>query len=448
MKHRLFMSTLVSLLVCCASGAFAEDLTDVDVDAEIRVRYESYRNFDFAEESGDNDNFVGERARLGITAEPKEGLSGRIEILAGYVWGEKLNTSESTVISPGEDETVNSSPGIDLHEAFFEVDELGGLPLMIRFGRQEMKLGPERLIGSNDWSDTPRSFDSLKLIFDFSPVLIDLAFAKLPENKSLYFAAVKYDSSESLGLVGDLHIIHRREPNEEGNGAAESLIDVGVWFDWKFFNKSLQFAAEADYQFGTIFESLPEEQKINAFAYWVMLEYQPDFGFLSPVVGAEYAYATGDEDTDMYKTFNTLYPSTGSYYGQMGVVGLSNMQSIRFRLGGDLMGLFKIYADYYMFRLAAVEDYWYIDGGSTYNDAYLSGENILTPEMAAGADASTDLGSEIDLIVEINANDYFDLCGTWGRFMPGSYITDTLKYGQELTASDVDYFYLQGRLHF
>lgn len=447
MKH-LLMVTPVFLLFCCASLAFAEDLTDIDADAEVRLRYESYRNFDFAEESGDNDNYMSERARIGLTAEPKEGLSGRIEILSGYVWGEKLNTSEPTAISPGEDETVYSSPGVDLHEAYFEVDELGGLPLMIKFGRQEISLGAERLIGSNDWSDTPRAFDALKLIFDFSPLLIDLAFAKLPENKSLYFAALKYDSTDSLGLTGDLHIIHRREPNDTGNGLAESLIDVGAWFDWNFLDKSLEFAAAGDFQFGTIFEDLPEEREINAFSYWTQLEYHPDFGFISPIVGAEYAYASGDEGTDMYKSFNQLYPSTGSFYGQMGVVGLSNMQSIRFRLGADLMGLFVVYADYYMFNLAATEDYWYIDGGDTYNDAYLSGENVLSPEVALAADASTDLGSEIDVAIEINANNYFDIAAAWGRFMPGSYVKDTLKFGQELNASDVDYFYLQGRLHF
>lgn len=73
---------------------------------------------------------------------------------------------------------------VDLYQAFIEADQIGGLPLRFRLGRQELKLGNEWLVGNQFWFDplTYLSFDGARLTFTPEGLELDAFWMKLNEN--------------------------------------------------------------------------------------------------------------------------------------------------------------------------------------------------------------------------------------------------------------------------
>ncbi len=73
---------------------------------------------------------------------------------------------------------------VSLYQAYIELNELAGLPVRLRLGRQELILGNEWLVGNNFWFNplTYLSFDGARLTYGADTFTVDAFWMKLNEN--------------------------------------------------------------------------------------------------------------------------------------------------------------------------------------------------------------------------------------------------------------------------
>jgi hypothetical protein len=112
------------------------------------------------------------RSRLRATARPLSWLTVVAEIQdSRYLGQSDPSQSRGT--------TDASADGLDMHQAWGEIDDLFDIPLSLRLGRQEITFGNERLMGVSNWSNTGRSFDGARLMYRAGDLSIDAWGARL-----------------------------------------------------------------------------------------------------------------------------------------------------------------------------------------------------------------------------------------------------------------------------
>lgn len=168
-------STLImaALVVSISSFAFAE-LQNVEVGGNIRIRGNWY-DFDRASDT----SFIEQRTRLSVKADFTQDVSAFIELDYYNFWGEDFRSLYLT----GADFRGSGGNDVDLYQGYIEAKDMWGTPLSMRVGRQELALGNQLLVGTNDVSSLYRglSFDALRLTFANDVVSVDAIAAKLVE---------------------------------------------------------------------------------------------------------------------------------------------------------------------------------------------------------------------------------------------------------------------------
>ncbi len=120
---------------------------------------------------------VNQRTRLSAKADFTGEVTGLIEFDSYDTWGEDFRSNHIT----GADFRQNSAADdVSVYQAYIEARELGGLPLTLKVGRQEVLLGSGWLIGTNDTGSifTGLSFDAVALVYAQDPVQIVGFWAK------------------------------------------------------------------------------------------------------------------------------------------------------------------------------------------------------------------------------------------------------------------------------
>ena len=112
------------------------------------------------------------RARLAADARPTPRVRAFVQVQDARLWG-----GEDPALALGT--LDGDADQLDVHQAFFELDSLGRLPLALRVGRQELAYGNERLVGALGWSNVGRSFDAARLRWTRGPLSADLFAAQL-----------------------------------------------------------------------------------------------------------------------------------------------------------------------------------------------------------------------------------------------------------------------------
>ncbi|MCB1324404.1 MAG: alginate export family protein [Spirochaetales bacterium] len=143
-------------------------LEGFDVFGLVRFRPEMRSNYDFnrdgvtctsgiCQSNNDDSEFVGQKIQVGVEYKFSEQLRARVVIQDSRVWGGE--TGSDTGLNTANDSTNQST---DIREAWIGADRLLG-PLDLIVGRQVLAFGDERLVGSLDWTNVGRSFDSVRL---------------------------------------------------------------------------------------------------------------------------------------------------------------------------------------------------------------------------------------------------------------------------------------------
>ena len=188
----------IFFLLAGATAAFA-DLQNVTVGTDIQIRGQYWRNtfnarvlpagvgpqirwpgsfmparpigdasggqnvmsyYDWDSRHGDY-RLVEQRTRLNLNADFTDRVSAFVEVDSYDVWGTDFRSNYIT----GADVPGGTADDVGIYQAYIEANEMWGLPLQLRVGRQELELGGGWLLGNN--SRLPEfpglSFDGIRL---------------------------------------------------------------------------------------------------------------------------------------------------------------------------------------------------------------------------------------------------------------------------------------------
>ena len=295
---RYFRLTGSLLIFILSTSTFAQQ--NIKVNAQIRHRYEIDKR-DFNSDTGSN-NFSYLRSRLGIAFNNSENLNAFLQIQDSRIFGGETSTLDG------------SANSIDVHQAYFTLNNFFNLPLDVKLGRMEVIYGPQRLIGAVDFHNVGRSFDGVIFKFHF-------------EKSTLDFFAFQLNESSRTNNEGDFNIY-----GVYSNFTPPKMVTFQPFLIWRranpsknfneytagFYSKgksgNLQHELEFAYQGGT-----SARGDISAMMAAANLRYTITRHSLRPQISAGVEILSGDDDSgdDELKTFNTLYATNHKYYGFM-----------------------------------------------------------------------------------------------------------------------------------
>ncbi|MBI5368103.1 MAG: alginate export family protein [Planctomycetes bacterium] len=402
----------------------------IKLGGQVRVRGEWRAPNDFrtpgtqgrpaADRVGDDDDLLLLRTRLWVDATPAENVRAFVQIQDSRTWGE-----ESTV--------ATDTKNVDLHQGFFELQNLFGSKFTLRAGRQELSFGDQRLVSPLDWSNVGRSWDALRLTYKEEAWSADLFTSLVREGSTtdedynfngLYFSATGLLKDHVI----DLYVFERAYHDEQftaENGTAGDLQDVtpGIRLQgrWDAVDYSGEFSGQLGQRAG---------DEVAAWATAMTLGYN-FAGAWKPRVGIEYDYATGDaHPTDgEYGTFDPLFPFGHAYQGLMDIFSWRNGHDGVLSLSAQPLEWAKLYVDWHNFWLDHKRDGWYGAAGTLIRRAPTGSPDPY-------------VGSEIDLHTKITVGSNVDIWAGWGHFFAGGYVGDT---GYE---DDMDWLFLQCSVKF
>jgi hypothetical protein len=383
------------------------------ISGQIRFRVESFNDFDFDDDvNTDNldDDFGLSRLRLAVELKPNDVLRLYFQLQDSH----QFETDQATAFREGP---AAREDRVDIYQAYVDVAPFGDLPLTIRAGRQVLSYGDQRLIGGFDWSNTSRSFNAVKMMYNREQAFLDVFFANvvIPEDRHfntephaddvfvLYCGWKQFPGGvwEGYFLVRDDD--RRGFPDRE-------IYTFGTRIAAKYpGNDAIDYSIELVGQTGDLPDSVDQE----AFAAHFGGGYTFKNHAWTPRIGLEYNYSTGDDDpTDGdNETFDNLYPTNHLHYGYMDRFSWRNMHDFAIRAKAKPMEKLTIKCDLHFFWLDDADDAWYNAGGG-----------VIRPGTP-GADEF--VGEEIDLVASYKYNKNLSFSAGYSHFFAGDFVDDT-----------------------
>ena len=285
----------------------------IDLDGKMRVRNEA----DGRDFQGDSalSTYTLLRTRLGARAVP-------VSNLVVYVQVQDARTLR------GDPNTLPGKSNLDLHQAYFIVQNLWGRPMAVQVGRQELAYGNQRVIGTVDFSNLGRSLDGVKLTFGRqSPLdlfMMTVSRSKAPVLGAATPAATAGLESKENNLFGayyqyrpnsdsNLHLYGLFESNHEkaANGHAElDRATLGTYGKSRIGR--VRFETEVGLQIGK-----RQGQNVRAFLASASVNYTFDAPS-RPGLTIGYDYLSGMKPGDKdFKVFDTSLATNHNFYGFM-----------------------------------------------------------------------------------------------------------------------------------
>ena len=332
----------------------------------------------------------------------------------------------------------------DFHQLFADFNVLGeDVPLTLRFGRQELSYGKQRLVSPLPWGNTRRRFDGVKLFWRDEKFHVDAWYVKaLPVNRrenlhrkpdeynadhDFYGLYTTYKGIKNHGI--DTYFLAQRRtddtPNANGNRGDLSLYMLGT----RWWGKTGPWDYETEWggQWGTY-----AGETIQAWMLTLDGGYTLKDVPWTPRIGTAFDYATGDQDpTDStHQTFNQFFPLGHAYLGYMDAVARSNVIDAQTNLTFKPIKNLTAKLAYHALWLAQPEDALYNAGGGP------------TRRAAVGARSSRELGHELDLTLAYKIDVHSAVLFGWSHFWGDNFLEVTGR------SEDADLIYLQYVLKF
>ncbi len=390
-----------------AGGPPASSWADkVKVGVHVRLRNEGRFNYDRDSDVGDKDDFTLLRGRLSVDARANENVRAYFQLQASRNFGDSL-------LSPAPFGPGNEALGVtaddedaSVHQGFIE---LSSGSWTARIGRQEMKFGDERLVGSLEWANRARSFDGFSLIYD-SEEFRAQPFFHIIEYRPPAFSAAAADSYftgfnstfKKVGKGVDFYFLAFFDSDaaptftQDGN-----LFIYTVGFRTKDMPaEGLGYDVEAAGQTGE-----NDAKKIYAFAAHLAAAYGFG-GDLSPAVTLEYNVASGEDGVGNDNAFKNLFPTNHNKYGAIDFVTWSNIHHLRGGLSFKPVADLSLAANYHLFL----------------SQEKKGALGLLT--AATAVDKRT-YGQEFDLVANYVLFKAAKLHGGYSLFFPGGMFPET-----------------------
>jgi hypothetical protein len=462
MKKATLLLALV-LVVAMAVPAAAE-VEEITVGGSIQARYQlldpgfAYGHFAFDDDLhsmywGTQRTLINVDAKLtgGVRAfaelqsfdfwglselEEEDGIVGPPEV---YAQGDFLDVSILPLTYPFQDfgsYAGQGNPGVDLYQAYIEMDNIADTPLMARVGRQELVYGREWLVGNNNagMNFSGLSFDGVKAGYESDALSIDAWWTQLLDLATPLQGISQDDSIDFFGVYGTYSGIENMALDayflwvrNDLTPDVNNLFTVGARLAgcWDSPLGLLDYNVEGAYQFGdTGFDG-----DYNAWAIDALAGYTFDQITWAPRLEVEYARFSGDDDLNDndIETFTRLFSDV--HYGELNLGGnldslMTNMNVFRGGVSAAPMEQCALSADVYYFLLAD-------DDGS-----------VLGAPPTSGQDDS--VGWELDLAADYQYTEDLNLRAGWAIFWPGDALDDSVFFGDDTE----NYVYVQAMLVF
>ncbi|HJP87394.1 MAG TPA: alginate export family protein [Gemmatimonadaceae bacterium] len=376
------------------------------IGGQLRVRVESY---DAAGFNGNNsDGYALTRVLLNARVHPTRSTAFFVEGMDAR--------------GPWKNKTPAGAPFRDFADlrqlyAQFGADNAATI---VRAGRQELFYGDGRLVGPLLWANTARTFDAARMstsgkgyrvdAFAASVVRIDQTrFDKnIPGNNfyGTYVSTTRLIPRTSL----EPFFFWRRQSGLNTEAGVRSTMNFGtVGLRLAGKQSTVDYDAQVVGQRGSL-----GDEPIRAWAAHGSLGYTVANVALTPRLWGEYNEATGDSNpTDNRKeTFDQLYPTGHDKYGLTDLVGWQNMRHVR---GGLDVAFTKSWS-----ATTRYNRYWLDDP----HDALYNGGGAVLARSATGV-AGTDVGQEVDFVVQGKPRNGLGFSAGIGHFVPGDFLKTT-----------------------
>lgn len=310
----------------------------------------------------------------------------------------------------------------DLSRAYVNIGDLEKYHVDAQVGRQLLKFGDGRLIGTLEWNNSARAYDAAR---------VDVADGKY---RLALFAAtvviqhdgeVGYENPGSYieGLYGGLdnliphstiepYFIWRRNPSQKMGNAQLGNEHFGVpgvrWVGKLPYG--FDYGSELAIERGSI-----ATDSVAAWASHAALGHTiPVAGRFAPHFTAEYNFASGDNNSKdtVHNTFDTLYASSHDKYDLTDMIGWKNIKNLRGTLESKVTRRFGAAFKYSDFWLSNPHDSLYTITSSVV---------ATSPKGTAG----TWVGQELDGIVTYAFPNKSQIISGFGYLMPGTFLKMT-----------------------
>jgi len=418
----------------------------LDIGGQIRFRGEYRENYDLASPNNtlpDDDEFVLSRFRLWTRLTPSPSCKAFLELQSAWVW--ESETIDTDLPSVGGGNIFQDR--IDLQQAYVDIFPCKErVPLYMRLGRQNFDYGQQRLIGSFEWANIGRSFDAVRLRYDDQAWWADAFIAQvvvhddnrlndtdndLPNaaDDSTFYSI--YGGCRGLRL-GDVELSWILRDND--NADDREIHTFGTRFEGKY--------AQWDYDGEFAYQSGDWTNRIDhhAFAVHLGAGYTLTQITSKPRVGAQYNFATGDDDPDDndHETFDNLFPTNHPHYGYMDFFSWQNMHNLQLEFQIDPVERLWIKTHLHFFWIHRDDDQWYNAGGGA----------TAGIGPSANRDAGNCIGEELDFVINYVFNvpcldSLLSLQCGYSHFWAEDFVKDT--FGEN---SDADFVYIQTIINF
>jgi hypothetical protein len=365
---------------------------ELKFSGQIRPRFE-VDNKDFNSSTLPN-TFTAFRTRLGVSFVPVKDMTGFFQVQDSRIFGEETSTS-------------TNMKNLDLHQAYFQIQNIFDLPIDIKVGRMEIAFGSERFMSGVGWNNVGRSFDGGLFTLKTGNVKIDLFTLKEFEKSN---AGDSLDQSV-YGVNFDIGGIENYKLQPFVIWQRSSPVDLLSRFTFGTYVKgehgNFSHEIDAAYQAGKIYSS-NRKQTIGAY----VLSYNGNYIFDSPIkpsLGFQIDYTSGDDNgtDDDYNVYSSVYGSGHKFFGNMDyfvnlvndTYGLGIMDIIG-KVGINPLEALKLNLNFHIFQ--SDKDYTLVNGST-----------------------SKSFGSELDFVANYKYNKIVSFeCGA-SLFMPGDIFKET-----------------------
>ncbi len=323
----LFFAGLLACLCPTANAA------GWDTSIDFRTRLQSFANRDFNASLRDDQWSFDNRLYLKMHGNLGAGLSAWLQPQAVFISNHAPNGTSQRLTQA------------DLLQAWLQYDvETQGYRFSVRFGRQQLVYGDQRLLGHLGWKDVARTFDGIKLMLHRDHLRLDV-FAVHPADIGQMTpnpasphgsALVTWEDRTLIGGYGtcfigtktgvDAYFINWRHNQRAAVGKGRNVQTFGVrtFGSWQGFDATF----EAAFQRGTWQNGIAQ----NASAFAAKAGYSLEFWHTR--VGIEYDFSPGDDKADPATHKNFVFPfhTNHMHYGEMDYFSWANMKDFRISL--------------------------------------------------------------------------------------------------------------------
>jgi len=390
------------------------------LDMELRGRTEEQTSLGYV--SGKDRLYELTRAWGGMTVVPTNWLTFYAQFMDLHALG-----------LPLKDTAANMRDNFDLRQGYLDFHYK---PVQLIVGRQELRIGDERVVGISDWTNNSRTWDGFYMrvgnvnqlnLFSTSVVTVH------PTGLDTHGAGLTFDGAHAKlatfvpnTTIEPFVLVHAlpRVTSQQGQVGSQTEVTFGSYYTTKL-PLGFDSSGTGDLQRGSY-----SNDSIHAGAAIVRGGYGAGRLPWKPHIEAEYDYATGNPHTnaDRIGTYDQEYPSNHNAFGLVDLFGFQNIKQDRLNLQltprSNLLALFQAGS----LHVATIYDGVYSGAGASLIAAPASGFK------------SDDIGSEFDASAKYIYHKSFVTNIGVGHFFPGELMTSE-KHAAPLTYAYLGFTY-------